>query len=439
DLYAQGLFEVGNQEIDAKIGRSVANWGESLFFLGINSYSVLDVAALRRPGAELKEALLPTNQLQLAFPLDNGTIEAFYQFEWERTTVDGCGTYFSGADLGLDSSCNALTLNVAPDAGALAGGFRLQRGADVEASDSGQFGLNYKFFAEAVDTEFGLYYVNYNSHVPIISAVNPAAPGVPALVGTGSYFLEYVDDVQVFGLSGSTDLGGWSVAGELSYHKDLPVQINTPDALAYLVSGGAAGPLAPALGLATPGDVVHGYELMDKTQLQFNFLKAWPQVLGASNFVAVGEAVFVHTGGLDDSATGVRYGRAPMFGSAVHPTYGGGCGLPAPAPANLSKWCDDDGYVTKNAWGYKLRGELSYTNLIAGTAVKPSVFWGHDVEGYSPTGMLVEDRKTLGLGLTFDINKAHFVNLTYNKFFDSAEYDVLQDRDFASISFGTSF
>lgn len=467
DFYVQGFFEVGEQEIDAKIGRSVANWGESLFFLGVNSYSVLDVAALRRPGAELKEALMPVNQLQLSFPFESGlTVDAFYQFSWDKTTVDGCGTYFSGADIGFDSSCNALTLNLAPDGAALASGLYLKRGADKEASDSGQFGVSAKYFVESVDTEFGLYYVNYHSHLPIISATTPGGAAFfqgagpfppfipsnpatykPAAIGNlvtspdTSYFLEYAEDIQIIGLSASTSLFGWSVAGELSYHQDLPVQINAPDALTLLAQG--MGPLASEYGVAVPftgpaaGTVVTGFDRKNKTQLQFNFLKTWSQFLGASNTIFAGEVAMMSTSDIGDSATDVRYGRAPMFGAATHVTTGpNGCTTVGNKAAD---WCAQDGFVTDFAWGYKFKTELSYTNLIAGTAVKPSLFVAHDVSGYSPDGMISEGRKTIGLGLKFDINKTHVVNFTYNNYLNDAEFDFLSDRDFLSVSVSTSF
>lgn len=471
DFYVQGFFEVGGQEIDAKIGRSVANWGESLFFLGVNSYSVLDVAALRRPGAELKEALMPVNQLQLSFPFESGlTIDAFYQFSWDKTTVDGCGTYFSGADIGFDASCNALTLNVAPDATALASGLLLKRAGDKEPSDSGQFGVSAKYFVENVDTEFGLYYINYHSHLPVISAVAPGGAAFfqgagpfppfipsnpatykPAAIGNlvtspeAAYLLEYPEDIQIIGLSATTSLLGWSVAGELSFHKDLPVQINSPDALTLLAQG--MGPLASEYGVAAPftgpvaGTEISGFHRKDKTQLQINFLKTWSQFLGASNTLFAGEIAMMSTSGIGDSATDVRYGRAPMFGAATHATTGpNGCTtVPTPAGDKSGAWCAQDGFVTDFSWGYKFKTELSYTNLISGTAVKPSLFVAHDVSGYSPDGMISEDRKTIGLGLKFDINKTHVVNFTYNNYMNDAEFDFLSDRDFLSVSVSTSF
>ena len=47
-----------------RAGKQVVNWGESTFIGGgINSINPIDVSAFRRPGAEIKEGLIPVNML----------------------------------------------------------------------------------------------------------------------------------------------------------------------------------------------------------------------------------------------------------------------------------------------------------------------------------------------------------------------------------------
>ncbi len=96
DAYVYGAFEIGDKFLDLRLGRQVVSWGESTFIRnGINVVNPVDVNAFRRPGAEVKEGLLPVNMVygNLAVT-DNLSLEAFYQLEWEKTVLDGCGTFF---------------------------------------------------------------------------------------------------------------------------------------------------------------------------------------------------------------------------------------------------------------------------------------------------------------------------------------------------------
>jgi len=52
------------------------------------------------------------------------------------------------------------------------GAAAIPRGRSNRASDSGQFGLAARYFAEGLnDTEFGFYFINYHSRLPVISAM----------------------------------------------------------------------------------------------------------------------------------------------------------------------------------------------------------------------------------------------------------------------------
>jgi hypothetical protein len=71
--------------------------------------------------------------------------------------------------------------------------------------------------------------------------------------------------------------------------------------------------------------------------------------------------------------------------------------------------------------------------------VKPSVFWGHDVEGVSADGQFNEGRGTLGLGLGFEYQKAYFFDINYVTYKNGAKWDPLRDRDYWSASFSMTF
>ena len=79
-------------------GRFVTNWGESTFIpVGMNGLTTnaLDLVSLRVPGASIKEALLPTEQISVEGYLANGwSYEAYYQFSEEHVAIDEAGTFF---------------------------------------------------------------------------------------------------------------------------------------------------------------------------------------------------------------------------------------------------------------------------------------------------------------------------------------------------------
>ncbi|MBE87179.1 MAG: hypothetical protein CMO69_05540 [Verrucomicrobiales bacterium] len=202
--------------VNIRLGNQVLSWGESTFIQnGINVINPIDVKKFRVPGSELREALRPVPLLSASIQLtDNLSLEGFYQFKHEEMEIDPAGSYFSTKDfvgdggqyamLGFGSLSNpnmsswtdnplAPFLDGVPaklptlsnprfnptlppsaanapflpsNAGAI------PRGKSNRASDSGQFGFAAHYFAEGLnDTEFGFYFLNYHSRLPLISAI----------------------------------------------------------------------------------------------------------------------------------------------------------------------------------------------------------------------------------------------------------------------------
>lgn len=460
DAYGFWSGDVADKPLSVKLGKHAVNWGESLFIPGINQYNALDISAARRPGAEVKEILIPVPQVSANFGLtDEIGVEAFYQFKWERNVLDGCGTYWSISDV-YNCSNNGVAIGAGPFAALpdsrlynSPGGFTglppsitnlvMGNGGERKPRNGGQFGLAGRYFAKDIGAEFGVYFVNYHQRSPIISVLfDASAPG--SVFSLGNNRLQYVwdwsaENIKVFGLSASTTLGGWSVFGEISRTENLPVQLNGLDLLR-----GASNGLGP-LGFlqATPRNqhtLYTGYDRKTKTQAQMSFLRQFPQVAGAESATVVGEVAVQDWAGIGDPATSRRYGRAFVFGQAQTSTLP--CTAPAGSPstgnANTS-YCENVGFATRTAWGYRLRAELSYPGLFAGVNARPRVFWSHDVKGYAADSLFVEDRKMLGLGVRFDYLSRYYVDVSYNLFNRGAKYDVFHDRDFASLVVGVNF
>lgn len=329
-------------------------------------------------------------------------------------------------------------------------GVLVRRGPDRDADDDGQYGLAMRYNAEPLDTEFGAYFINYHSRTPVFSAtaapqstfdlaplVGPLAPLLVA--GQSKYFIEYPEDIRLYGLSFATTLPtGTAWSGELSYRPNAPVQLNPVD---LLLSG--LTPLSPDLSVlqGTPGADLHGYRRKEISQFQTTFVHFFDQVMGADRLTLVGEVGVTHVGGLE-STSKARYGREPVFGPGPLPN--GTCQtlntgtLGIPTAENVSKYCEDDGFVTSTSWGYRARAIWEYNNLIPGIELKPSIAWSHDVDGYGPNGLFNEGAKAISLGLDANYLSTYTAGLSYTNFF-GGDYNSSIDRDFVALSFGVSF
>jgi hypothetical protein len=438
DAFIYHNYSLGDLPGGVRVGKQVVSWGESTFIQNsINSINPVDVAAFRRPGAEIKEGLIPVNMLYLSQGLnDSLNMEAFYQLEWDQTVVDNCGTFFANADVIADGCDDRLVL-AGPDLppgesnNSVAPGENLfvPRAGDRDARDSGQYGVALRWLAESLNnTEFGLYALNYHSRGPVFSTISATTPSPTS----ARYFLEYPEDIRLYGLSFQTNVGGTALSGEVSYRPNMPLPINSTD----VVSASLGQPFSPLFqsGHAqnTSGSDIHGYERKPFTQAQVTAIHFIDRVLGASRLVLVGEVGYNHIGGIKDSPSELRFGRDPIFGAGEFSVPGACAALNAANPDE----CQGDGFFTSNSWGYRLRASADYSNVIAGINLTPSVAWSHDVDGWGPN--FNEGSKAISVGLNADYLSTYNASLSYTDFF-GGEYNTITDRDFVALSFGVNF
>ncbi|OPG72114.1 adhesin [Pseudomonas ogarae] len=459
DAFIYQNYTVADQPGSVRLGKQVVSWGESSFIQNsINSINPIDVAAFRRPGAEIKEGLIPVNMIYLSQNLtENFSAEAFYQLEWEQTVVDNCGTFF-GADT-VANGCNdrlEAQLPVGPPLTTY-----LPRASDREARDSGQFGVAVHWYAKELnDTEFGLYAINYHSRTPYLSTVvadaanlisgtgTPGVEGNTRLVSSGSYFFEYPEDIHLYGLSFSTTLGATAISGEFSYRPNMPLQINSVDLTTPALLGTAALPLNTPVfssGFVAPiaGKEVRGYVRKPFSQAQVTVVHFFDQIMAADRLTLVAEVGYNHIGDLNDSS--LRFGRDAAYGNGQMPA-----GInpldSSPLSANASCTallntanpddCNNSGFYTNNSWGYRARAILDYQNVFASVNLKPSLSWSHDVDGYGPN--FNEGSKAISFGLNADYRNAYTASISYTDFF-GGEYNTTIDRDFVALSVGVNF
>jgi hypothetical protein len=501
DAYVSASFEPMGKNLRLRAGRQVINWGESTFFQnGISIISPLDVGKLRVPGSELKEALLPTTGIWGSQELTSeASIEGFYLTNFDKTRIDPRSSYFSTNDI-ISNDANQVIISfgrrqdqhfppsnpipfttpgVGPIAAALYGPFNpaasvwLQRNNDVNPGDGGQYGVALRYLAKELNnSEFGFYFINYHSRLPLISGIRglgtgatPAtsvATGGPlnaAFNGTARYYAEYPEDIRLYGFSFNT-AGPYGVAlqGEYSYRPNQPVQFASAEVilaalgLPNLLTGYTQIPGAPAgataAALVPLGTVISGYQRLKASQLQTTATKSWPNVIGAENFVLVGEVVFNYFHNLP---TDVKFN-------------GPGAGLPSTTfgavvvgigPGSVQT----DGFLTNFSWGYQLAMRLEYANALFSGNIAPTFAFGQSVKGVGPN--VNQGAKQWSLGATWDYQRKWLVGIQYTDFFggrtycgvdtpaaavpagQSASYctgaNPFKDRDFYSVNVSYSF
>lgn len=505
DAFVTGNFNVGAAPAQIRVGQQVLSWGESTFIPnGINVINPIDVAQFRTPGATLRDALKPIPMVSGSISAtERISLEGFYEFGWKKVDTDPPGTFFSTNDfvgaggsrafLGfgeisdLGTSFGALTPAINAD---LAGaGQPLQpvfdpvflgvpRSGDDDASDGGQFGVAMHFFSEKLQgAEFGLFYVKYNSRLPIVSAhtgtaagvaegsasavavatggntagaVGPAAAaaiggsiGVDRYAQTASYFIEYPEDIDLFGASFNSAIGntGWALQGEYSFKKGLPLQIDDTELLlAALTPLSTANPVFfgqfanNQLGTFGTDTIIHGFIERDVSQIQATATKSFGPTLGANSGVFVVEVGVTHVHSMpSQSSLRLNADGTDTSGNSQQAAAGGAHAGKSAEPTSA--------FPTATSWGYRMAAQVTYDNVIDAVNLSPRIQWAHDVQGISPqpAGPFREGRKAISFGLRATYLEEWEADISYTNFFGAGKYNLLSDRDFVSATLKYSF
>lgn len=447
DLFLYGGVNVGDRTVKARIGKQVVNWGESTFIgNSINSINPIDVARIRAPGAELKEALLPTPILSLSTNLTDAlSIEALWMAGWERTRIDPRSSFFSSNDTISDDSNKAVV------------GFG-RRNDDNQVSDPAnrpgnasaylprdptrepgktrdQFGLSGRWFANelAGGTEFGLYYLKYHSRTPFISGIRGGATSpyggagagntpVPTCSQTaatgcrGSYFAEFPSNIELYGLSFNlTAPFGIAVQGEYSYRPNQPVQLAGTEVLLTALGVPSTISPVPIAATTTGGSAtyIQGWRDVKMHQTQVTLTKAFGPTLGAEQFVMLGEVGYTFL----DQPDNLKF-NGPGAGLPACEVFRN---LPATTQAAVANGnCQSEGYGTKNSWGYRLVNRMDFEDVIGAVQMSPRLVLSHDVTGVGPT--FNQGAKAVTLGLGFNYLQRWQADIGYTTFFGGRTY-----------------
>ena len=459
DAFVTKAFDVAGKNVRFRAGNQVISWGESTFIgNGINVANAVDVSKLRVPGSELKEAFIPTASVSGSFELSkSASMEAFAQFNHDKFKLDPRGSYFSNSDVASDDSDKLIvtfgrrkdltgkgptnpiplaTPGAGPVAAALYGPFDaaaavwVPRSADRTPSDSGQYGVAFRYLAtELHNTEFGLYFMNYHSRVPFLSGIKGTVTSVltggplatpVGHTGTANYYAEFPENIRMYGASFNTSGPmGIALQGEFSYRPNQPLQyasaevilavLGAPNLLTGFTQIAGAPVGATGAALVPNGTTIQGWARTKMSQFQMTATKGIPNFMGSDQAVIVSEIGYTKYSGLP---TGLKFS-------------GPATGLPATAfaaqLASVGAFAQQtDGFITDNSWGYRVVGRLEYSNLVYGANVAPRIAFNHDVKGVSQT--FNQETKSYSLGANFDWQKKLTLDLSYNSFFGGRSY-----------------
>jgi hypothetical protein len=200
DAFVYGKWSLGTHPFELRLGKQAVSWGESTFIQGgVNTLNPFDVSALRVPGAELKEAFQPQDLVFASLGLtENLTLETVYMLDWNATQPEPVGTFFSPNDfvprggdrviLGFGAFSDQ-GVDFGPLGGTLIPNFQnVPRSATDEPKNSGQYGAALRWFAPNFmhGTEFGFYFINYHSRLPLISGITGSQAGIGNAAGAAT-------------------------------------------------------------------------------------------------------------------------------------------------------------------------------------------------------------------------------------------------------------
>lgn len=443
EAYVYGDFMLSDEvALNVRLGKHLVAWGESLFFPGIvSAQGPNDATKAFVPGAEVKEILLPVNQVSATVAIGfNLSLMGYYQLDYKPTEVFPVGDFFSvadvvgpGAELAYGSGNPAYADNcpgllAVPGTGidlsflCLVGGgiggpllnaprtINVPREKDIRPDDDGQWGVGAKYQITPTST-VGAYYIRYHNHNPTVNlnfgyAQIGDVAGVPVTTGLltqsvpVSYNVKYFGDIEMIAGSWSTTLFGLNLAGDLMYRKGVDVS----------AAADISGVLSPVF---TRADT---YQANISSLFVTN-----PKFAFYDEIAIVSEAAYLYVDKVDPIEE--KNGQRPR---------GDGTAL----------------FYDQNAWAYQILMIPKGRNLFPGWDIGTPIAFAHAANGYASTAgtfgaLFGEGDKRVGLSVTAQYLQNLEFALGYNWFLGNPRRTVrdspipsnpVTDRDYATFT-----
>ena len=277
DALVNRVFKIYDHDFSFTGGWQHIRWGESTL-VALNSVAEInapDQRLLYQPGTQISEIFRPTPALLLGTALhDNVNLDLVYMFGWDPAQVAEGGSFYAPFDVYTHNGDKPALLSLGqlhedpynqqplPGIGATFSPSHgnsqvLPLGYAQKPWKQGQFGAKLSWYVPELNggTELSFYGLRYKSRLPylsfyamdktciqdgdtnIVTAIvidckgGNFAPGGgnPFPLDTAKTFWDYPDNIQMYGFSFNTNFGKWSLAGEMSYRPNLPVQVQSQD------------------------------------------------------------------------------------------------------------------------------------------------------------------------------------------------------------------
>ncbi|HUR40166.1 MAG TPA: DUF1302 family protein [Verrucomicrobiae bacterium] len=425
-------------------GKHLAAWGESLFFPGIASaQGPFDATKANVPGVEVKEILLPVNQVSMQLtPVDGMAVLAYNQFEFKETEIFPQGDFFSPADLigpggkfgygsinplherwCADESRVVVTNGGPPGSLCLAGDaftnkpeyIYTPRTPDKMPGTADQWGVGLKYQLPFLDLNLGAYYLHYNNHNPNVAlnmgyAYVGDAGGQPQTTQQfnvrvpTTYTIGYADDIEMTALSFSTVFWVFNMAGEIVHRQNVDTSLEAT----------ISGVVAP---VGTRGET---------TTAQASFL-----YVNNPDFLFLDEIVWVSEVGFTTvNSVNPRRNEDGICYSGTDSTPGDGTGDCAPGrPDEDYLLSGNTLFYDKHAWAFQMlflpKGRNVFPGWDIGTPV--NIAWLVDGTPSTPGvfgALYGEGDQRVSVGLTAQYVQNLEFGLSYNAFFGDSEKHI---------------
>jgi hypothetical protein len=551
DAYVSHEFKWGgDRHATISVGQQTVRWGESTLIARnaiaeINSPSAV---VLHTPGFEINEVFKPVAAIVLSTDLFEGVSgELFYQLKWQKIQPDPNGSFFGDRDL-LEGTYAAISLGQAgedpykrqrfngPIALVSSSSATAYLSDPKEPKDMGQVGFKINYSADWLNggTELGFYFLNYHSRYPYATALATDASctrgvgpdGVtndtqqpnsaqataacqgyngellgrqnehnrdrePLPIDTFKAYLEYPENIQMYGLSFNTNALGLSLAGEYSFRPNMPLQVSITDVIFtalqpafpannFDIAPNGLGPVIAQLGAINnnnplgvslvdprlsalgaahfpgantavpsflkayrgygaiqPHQVIPGYERFAVGQGDLTAIKIFStNPFGADQIIVIGEVGFTQIFGLPDTSQLQIEGGGPNASHA-----GPGQDTNTTNYARLNPHQQTDGFADSFSWGLRSIIQSEYNDVVFGWSLKPQIILQWDVGGVAPFPIqnFVEGRKQFDFGTTINMTQALSARINYEIYTGGGTLNTYRDRDNMALSVAYSF
>lgn len=316
-------------------------------------------------------------------------------------------------------------------------------------------------------------------------------------------FLDYPRNIQMFGASFNTNVGNWSLSGEYSIRPRMPLQVQVVDVdfaalqpafpkqdielslqaiarylpgaiirepgaffgidpqkllqfIQYALEDPSGSATIPGVRTAVPdfyqaytgitvqpGQVVHGYVRLPVDQLDLTAIRVLgpsENPIGAEQIQFLVETGFTHVWNFPDiSELQIEAGNSNNTHASPGVDGTGSGGVTNASRQNPTQ--QTDGFATAFSWGYRMLARIEYNDLLFGLNVKPTLFWGQDLNGVAPQPIqnFAQGNKYYSLGVGFDSGPQWTTQLSYSGSTGGGSINNQRDRDTIALSVSYSF